>query len=473
MEDDQSNLSPDQRSKLALFCEVTAGSRDAPGAVQLLQSCNWDVEQALQLHWASADEEQAASTSASGSLGTPLLARGSNDQLPAGSADQAGSSSQGAAGAQAGVWQQLRPTQSSLLGWIGRGVRRMGGFVFSFVYSFIFGPGGVRLAGGYGADAAFGRSLAGTYGQQLELPGFFEGPFAQAVTAARRDLKLLVIYLHSEHARYTQGFVTEVLANEFVRSMLDESFLLWGGDVARMESHNVSMMIHARQYPCFCVLLPASVDEIRVIGALHGDIQVDAAVALLTSCLGEMETHRAELVARREQHVEDRQLREQQDREYQEALEMDRKRAEEQQALEREQLKAQREQEEQRRQEQEALAKIEAQRQELEGQRKRKAAALEALAGDPEATARVSLRLITGQRVQWRFRPATPLGDVYDWAGCVAHMSEHAGKGLEVPDRFMLKTSFPSKDLTEMDRTIEELQLANTVLLVTPVEEDD
>jgi len=99
----------------------------------------------------------------------------------------------------------------------------------------------------------------------------------------------------------------------------------------------VSQLIHARQYPCFCVLLPASVDEIRVIGALNGEVQTVAAIELLAACLEEMESHRAEIVARREQQQEDRTLREQQDREYQEALEMDRKREEQQQAQEREQ----------------------------------------------------------------------------------------------------------------------------------------
>eukprot|EP00439_Symbiodinium_sp_Y106_P054075 s1545_g7.t1 len=38
----------------------------------------------------------------------------------------------------------------------------------------------------------------------------------------------------------------------------------------------------------------------------------------------EMASHRAEIVAQQAQHAEDRSLREQQDREYQEALEMDR-----------------------------------------------------------------------------------------------------------------------------------------------------
>merc|ERR1719343_1565849 len=127
-------------------------------------------------------------------------------------------------------------------------------------------------------------------------------------------------------------------------------------------------MIHARQYPCFCALLPTSVDEIRVLGALQGEIQVDAAVALLHSCMEEMETHRAEIVARSMQQQEDRSLREQQDREYQEALEMDRKLEEERREKEAVEREARRKEEEERRQEQEALERLEAEQKKVDDQ---------------------------------------------------------------------------------------------------------
>jgi len=479
-------LSPEQQGKLTLFREVVADGRDAKSATQLLQSCNWNVEQALQLHWATADEEGAAATnsasssllgavasgsssspgaagapnSSDGHLGTPLLTREEGAQHTEGGAVAMGSSS-----------PVQMPARLSLLSWLSRGLRRIGVSVLSVLCTFIFGPGGPQLAGGQISGAAFSRALMNAYGAQLQLPTFFEGSFTQAFQAARRDLKLLVIYLHSENSRYTQSFCTQVLNNEFIRTMLDENFLLWGGDIARMETHQVSQMIHARQYPMFCVVLPVSVSEIRVIGSLHGEVQLDAAVALLAACLEEMEMHRAEIVARREQQVEDRHLREQQDREYQEALEMDRKREEEQQVQEREQAEAQRVAEEERRQMQEALDRQEAQKRELEERRRRQAATLEV--ADAEAKSRISLRLPAGQRVQRTFRSTATLADVYAWADSVAYLSENAGKGLEIPAKFTLKTSFPSRDLTEMERTIEELQLSGSNILLAAIEDDE
>lgn len=465
MEGGLDGLSTQHQADLALFREVTADARDAHSAAQLLQSCNWNVEQALQLHWASADEESAgrpaaASNTASDSLGVPLLTRDVQADMDV----DAGEGSTAAA-------PDMHAGRYPLVDWIMRGIRRIGVSVFSIVCTFIFGPGGPRLSGGPTSGAAFGRALSTTYGRQLQLPDFFSGSFTQALQTARRDVKLLVVYLHSENARYTQSFCTQVLSNEFVCTMLNEHFLLWGGDITRMETHFVAQMIHARQYPCFCVLLPTSADEIRVVGALHGEVQVDGAIGLLTACLEEMESHRAEIVARREQHAEDRYLREQQDREYQEALEMDKKREEQQQILEQEQREAQRIAEEQQRQEQELISMQEAQKKEIQERRKQGAAALEAEMLD--AKSRISLRLPTGQRVQRKFLATATLADVYAWADCVAYLPENEGKGLEVPNRFILKTSFPTNDLTDMASTIEQLQLAGTNIVLAAIEDDD
>jgi len=476
MEGGPDGLSAQHRQDLALFCEVTANARDPQSAQQLLQACNWNVEQALQLHWAGNDEDaeaQALGTTAAApppaplvnpadSLGAPLLER------PNAQADADGDASRGGARIQ----QTDAPTsRNSFVAWIMGGIRRLSLSVFTIVCTFIFGPGGPRLRGGATSGAAFSRALNAAYGAELRLPVFFSGSFAQALQAARLDVKLLVVYLHSENARHTQSFCTEVLSNDYVCTMLNENFLLWGGDVLRMETHFVAQMMHARQYPCFCVLLPANADEIRVIGALHGEVHVDAAVGLLTTCLEEMDAHRAEIVARREQQAEDRNLREQQDREYQEALEMDRRREEQQQLLEREQREAQRLAEEQLRQEQEALSRYEAQQQELQERRRRQAAEL--TPEGSEATSRISLRLPAGQRVQRKFAPFTTLKDVYAWADCAAYLPENEGRDLVVPDRFVLKTSFPTKDLVEMSSTVEDLQLAGTNIVLAAIEDDD
>jgi len=412
----------------------------------------------LQLHWA----DDNMNVDAVDFDRQPLLR---NDPQPewhrrsGGSGGSGGSAASGSDGSGGRGVEELRP-RTSIFGWIRWGLRLIGNTFVSIICAFLFG-------GRNSSGLAFSRALVATYG--ITLPRFYEGSFQQALMSALRDLKLLVVYLHSDNSRYTREFCTSVLNNEFIRTMLDENFVLWGGDITRMEAHHVSQMVHARQYPCFCVLLPASVEEIRVVGSLHGEVRTEAAVGMLSACMEEMDVHRAEIVGRQAQHQEDRSLREQQDREYEEGLARDREREESQRTVLEQEREAQRIEEEQRRQELDALAKAEEEKREIQLRRQRAAAALAPAAN---ATARLCVRLRSGQRVERKFAPTSKLSEVYAWADCLAYLPEHVSSNIEVPPRFVLKTSFPSRELTQMDSTVEELNLAGTIILLVEVEDD-
>eukprot|EP00439_Symbiodinium_sp_Y106_P058788 s1545_g8.t1 len=238
-------LTEEQRSALAMFREVTANARDEVASMQLLQSCGWNVEQALSLHWASHDDDAppAAASSVTAPLSAPLLGGGGRSAAATHGSVQAVPTNDGPS------------TGFGFMSWIARGIKAIGASVFGLLYNFIFGGGGGHLGGPASGDA-FRRALQNSYGGQLALPQFHEGSFSQAISSARQQLKFF-----------------------------QENFVVWGGDVARMEAHQVAQMIRVRQFPSFCVLLPASVEEIRVIGALHGQIEVDAAFGLLTACM--------------------------------------------------------------------------------------------------------------------------------------------------------------------------------------------
>eukprot|EP00930_Biecheleria_cincta_P093743 TRINITY_DN8427_c0_g1_i2.p1 TRINITY_DN8427_c0_g1~~TRINITY_DN8427_c0_g1_i2.p1 ORF type:complete len:468 (-),score=113.46 TRINITY_DN8427_c0_g1_i2:171-1574(-) len=464
-------LSAEQASALALFREVTADARDEQTSLEVLKSCNWNVEQALQLHWATAEDEpmpQAASSAAgssrerlsAGPMASPLLGSGGAGSSSAGSRHQGRATEQGVSGG----------FGSSVFGWLAQGIKQIGTSLFNILCTFVFGAGGASL-GGNASGAAFNRALTASYGSQLALPQFYEGSFAAAISAARRDVKLLVVFLHSEHSQYAQRFLTEVLGNDLIRTQLEDNFIVWGGDIARMEAHQVAQSIRVRQFPSFSVLLPATVEEIRVIGAVQGRIEFDAVSALLTACLQEIETHRSEILAQQFQRDEDRSLREQQDLEYQQALEMDRQREAQREQQEREEAVAKKLAEDELRKEQEEVAKIESRRQSLQAKRQTAAAALPT--PGPDCKASISLRLPTGQRVQRKFLPTAVLADVYAWADCVAYLPEQEGKAIEVPARFVLKTSFPTAELKDMERTVEELKLAGSNIMLAEIEDED
>ena len=65
------------------------------------------------------------------------------------------------------------------------------------------------------------------------------------------------------------------------------------------------------------------------------------------------------------------------------------------------------------------------------------------------------------------FRTDATLAEVVEWVDCCAYL-EGSPPGLEVPDRFSLSTSFPSRELLTQDAdltaTVEALGLRSAVL---------
>merc|ERR1711972_975419 len=114
------------------------------------------------------------------------------------------------------------------------------------------------------------------------------------------------------------------MCDDMVRTMLDEHFILWGGDTDnQVEALAVATLIGAERFPCLWVIMPGDRgnERLRAMGSIDerigdGEMKPDAAVALLMVGLEELEIRRSERLARLEQQAEDRALREQQDREY-------------------------------------------------------------------------------------------------------------------------------------------------------------
>merc|ERR1712151_1195813 len=133
--------------------------------------------------------------------------------------------------------------------------------------------------------------------------------------------------------------------------------------------------------------------------------------------------------------------------------------------------------EQQDQEDQEALEEEKAQEQyeaeQKAAQDKLRERALTLGAEPPEAKAMIALRLPAGQRIQRKFLQTATLQDVYDWAEVAAYLPENLEKNLQIPQRFVLKTSFPSQELVEKERGIEELRLVGTNILLAEIEDED
>ncbi|CAE6969636.1 Ubxn2b [Symbiodinium sp. CCMP2456] len=217
--------------------------------------------------------------------------------------------------------------------------------------------------------------------------------------------------------------------------------VLWLGREIKMLADNVKLRVHIPPHDC---------DRIHHTLALRWQ-----------------EEHRHRRTA---QLTEARQLREQQDREYEEALFQDqlaavrRAEGEESQASPAADAVAQEEAagEEERRAKQraaeEAAAAAEA---EEEARRKQRGAEILAIpepATGAEPTARIRLQLPSGERLQRNFRADQCLEEVYDWAHCCRPQAK--------PKRFELCISFPARTLTERSATLQELDLVPSAALV-------
>ncbi|KAI8326372.1 hypothetical protein GQ54DRAFT_307602 [Martensiomyces pterosporus] len=285
-------------------------------------------------------------------------------------------------------------------------------------------------------------------------PPFFQGTYARALEAARREFKYLVVVLWSrEHD--DSSIVGQALTHPDLATYLSQArFIVWMGDVSRSEASHVADALAASAYPFIALAalkfqaLPGASAGLngrfrlqvvsRIDGIPHPETTATAALgssssarssldnapsdnadgvarSLLGLISGPVERHDQALnAARREQEDRDaaRRLREQQDEAYQASLAQDRER--ERRAREQEEMaRIEREQEEQRRREEERLKELcvrwkwatfaRLQREDSADQ-----------AADSEM-GKLNLRLENGQRIVRQFPGCTTMQQLFDF----------------------------------------------------------
>lgn len=109
-------------------------------------------------------------------------------------------------------------------------------------------------------------------------PVFYQGTYAQALNDAKRELKFLAVYLHSEagERRPANGgggevaqFCRNALADPTVIEYVQRHMLFWGCDVATPEGFRVAHSVAARAYPLI-VIVGLRANRMVVMGRLEG-----------------------------------------------------------------------------------------------------------------------------------------------------------------------------------------------------------
>lgn len=287
-----------------------------------------------------------------------------------------------------------------------------------------------------------------------EHPVFYQGTYAQALNDAKRELKFLLVYIHSESSQETTKFCRNSLSNRQVIDYVNRNMLFWGCDLAAPEGFRVSHSISARTYPML-VIAGMRANKMIIMGRMEGDCTPEELLRRLSTVVGDNEVWLNQARSERLERSLTQSLRQQQDEAYELSLKADQEK-ERQKQLERNEIKRQEElvEEEKRAEEQKkddiARLKIDL----------ASTVPSEPEINHPDATSLV-FKLPNGQRLERRFNNYDSLQDVFNYVFC------HPGS----PDTFEITQNFPKRVLncnakeSEIIQTLSEAGLRNREVL--------
>eukprot|EP00928_Gymnodinium_smaydae_P033229 TRINITY_DN23855_c0_g1_i1.p1 TRINITY_DN23855_c0_g1~~TRINITY_DN23855_c0_g1_i1.p1 ORF type:complete len:476 (-),score=79.21 TRINITY_DN23855_c0_g1_i1:23-1450(-) len=464
----------DHGAKIAQLVEIASISDDE--ARKLLAAAEWNLETAVSLHFASVDSGATAATQASAS-GPHHAIQPSRSLVSQRRGPLDSDSDEEAPPATA----QVEDTDS----WFNSMYKAGSGFVQS-----VFGI----------ASEDFETWFSGRFG--APVPRFCSTGFGDAVKQALDEQSLLLVWLHKNDDAATDALCRGVLQNPVVQRMLRRGTNLWAGDVSRFEPAHIASAFEVTDFPALILCQPLRDSPLglgiewpmgtfaqpvyRMTPPAPGEpLPVDTTVAALVSA-GQDHHEAVQLQAeaaqrRAAQLAEERTLREQQDREFEESLLLDQlaevKRLEEASGLTGVSVSHDPDKEERSNKggtsvengersaveaSEGAVAQAEKDREEEEMKRKARgaeiSASLEPVPAADGSTAKLSLKLPSGERLQRVFATSQRLSDVYEWAHCC--------RTAPKPHNFELCTTFPMKTLVDRSALLDTLGLAPSAALL-------
>ena len=315
----------------------------------------------------------------------------------------------------------------------------------------------------------FRREFEEEYGAH-GLP-LFQGGHAQALDAAKRDLKfLLTVVLSPEHDD-TDGFVRNTLLAPEVVAFLNDpanNVLVWAGNVLDSEAWQVAREYMVTKYPFSCVICLTPKEGSTRMGTvkrLTGPMTAQSYLAGIQSAINKYAPDLNGVRAEREAQAVVRNLRDEQDSAYERSLARDRERARQKREAE----AAAREAERKAREDEEAAERQAA----LRAQWRRWRATT--VRPEPEAGAKGAVRLALVLPASWqlevprvvrRFDGETTVEELYAFVECydILHgheegQGEDGDKAAEKPDgyeheyKFQIASVMPRETL-EVSETV-------------------
>ena len=186
----------------------------------------------------------------------------------------------------------------------------------------------------------FVQDFESTYGS--EHPEFFAGSYSQVLEEAKKELKFLLVYLHSEDHQDADRFCIDVLCNQELRSYISDNFIVWGCSVKYPEGQRVSEALRESTYPFLAVIVLRQ-HRMVVVGRQEGYIQPQPLVAWLEQTVREYESFIVAARVDRDERNFNREIRSEQDAIFAETLRKDQEEEERRRAEEARQREAEEE----------------------------------------------------------------------------------------------------------------------------------
>jgi len=290
-------------------------------------------------------------------------------------------------------------------------------------------------------------------------PSFFDGTHLQALEKSKKDIKFLLIYLHSKTSDECDSFVQNTFCSESVIQFLDEHFIVWVADANSKEGREVATLLYSGNpqvqlqlqvfgntltTPLFAVLFRDKLGETKVLQSLYGNIGADDFIAQLVNIMDTNSSYLDEIKENQIERENSRKVREEQERAFMEALIKD-------QAKE---LGIEPEISNEPMQTDIEHPVIQP---ELKNSKLEKFAHLpdEPADSEPDVTA-IAIRLLDGSKIQRKFRGSEKLQDVLDFVD--TWIEQDIGK-------FELVSNFPSRNYPDLSATLKDLNLCPQAVL--------
>eukprot|EP01090_Pellita_catalonica_P010261 TRINITY_DN21718_c0_g1_i1.p1 TRINITY_DN21718_c0_g1~~TRINITY_DN21718_c0_g1_i1.p1 ORF type:complete len:397 (+),score=70.97 TRINITY_DN21718_c0_g1_i1:175-1191(+) len=285
---------------------------------------------------------------------------------------------------------------------------------------------------------------------------FFIGTFPQALEKAARENKMLFVYLHSEDHSETDFFCSNTLTNPLFCAFINNSFVVWGGDLADPHPSQLGLALRAKGYPFIACVGVTPDGNMRKYFQREGFETVQNIVTPLQYILTESDSISQE---RMNAIQDERLLRKKQDEEY--ALEL----IKERERVENEARKVvERAKEEQQQKERDKKRKQQTQRQRaLFAAKTLRVADSFEKHKDQAGFVELCIRLPTGKKITRKFWPDETVSLLYDFVDTEIAKETAENQNTEPTYQVMkysLLSNWPTRTFDIRSQTLQESGLA-------------